>query len=347
VVFGKLYFFEGQLGGSWTRDIRGSRNAPIWKATVDRTGRRWGFNYSINGIGDDFVARAGFVPRNGIVDAHGFNRVSFYGAQGAFVETFTAFGGISRLWRYEEFGSDGAVEGSETANLMLRMRGGWQLSTDLARNFVHFDPVDYVLLTSDVGGTATPYTPLDGVSGGSVTFRATTPRFQRGEGSASLGFARTAIFPEGSEGNRTGATAGVVLRPTASLRIISSGTFQRITRARDGSEFARTIIPRLKAELQPRRSLFFRLVGEYRAERRSALRDARTGSPILNAGTPVAATELNTVRFDALLSFEPTPGTVFFLGYGSTLDGPTAFGFSDLERARDGFFLKLAYRFRR
>ena len=34
-------------------------------------------------------------------------------------------------------------------------------------------------------------------------------------------------------------------------------------------------------------------------------------------------------------------------GYGAAMQGLTAFGFSDLSRSADGFFLKLAYLFRR
>ena len=48
-----------------------------------------------------------------------------------------------------------------------------------------------------------------------------------------------------------------------------------------------------------------------------------------------------------ILQFEPSPGTVAFLGYGSSLVSARTFGFSDLERVDDGIFLKLAYQFRR
>jgi hypothetical protein len=126
-----------------------------------------------------------------------------------------------------------------------------------------------------------------------------------------------------------------------------STTWSRITRARDGSEFARTIIPRLKLEYQPRRSLFFRVVSEYVSGRSAALEDARTGAPISINGTPTAATESNRLRVDWLASFEPTPGTVAFLGYGSSTDDSGPFKFRRLTRTSDGFFVKLAYQFRR
>jgi hypothetical protein len=57
--------------------------------------------------------------------------------------------------------------------------------------------------------------------------------------------------------------------------------------------------------------------------------------------------EFNGLQIDFLASYEPTPGTVAFFGYGAAMQGATTFGFSDLSRSTDGFFLKLAYLFRR
>ena len=96
VVFGKLYFAEVQLGNAWTRGNGEERSGPVWKLMADRTGRRWGFNYSLNAISDEFQTRAGFVPRTGIVDGHIFNRISFYGQAGALLESVTTFFGPTR-----------------------------------------------------------------------------------------------------------------------------------------------------------------------------------------------------------------------------------------------------------
>ena len=50
---------------------------------------------------------------------------------------------------------------------------------------------------------------------------------------------------------------------------------------------------------------------------------------------------------DCLVSYEPTPGTVAFFGYGSSLETERMLSLSDLRRQGDGFFIKLAYLFRR
>lgn len=58
-------------------------------------------------------------------------------------------------------------------------------------------------------------------------------------------------------------------------------------------------------------------------------------------------THMKSFRADSLFSYQPTPGTVLFAGYGNTLanmdDDPRA---TRLRRTADGFFLKVSYLFR-
>ena len=347
IVFGGLYYAEAQAGWSWTRAGGTSVDAPIWGAEIDRTGRKWGFNYAIDGIAEDFISRSGFINRNGIVNAHGFNRFSFYGEEGAFIERVTMFFGPTRIWRHNEFAREGAVEGGESATFMTTLRGGWETSIDGGRDFVTLDAADYAAY--EVAGTdgIQPYTPLDRVSGGRITASVRTPTFQTADGRIALNRRRTAIFQEGSAGNESGIDLSLNMRPSESLRFSASTSMRRLTRERDGSEFARTIIPRIRAEYQPTRALLFRVIAEHRAERRAALEDARTGAPLLLNGMPAVATETGDFRIDALVSFRPVPGTIAFFGYGSSFAAQEDLAFGDLQRTRDGFFLKLAYQFRR
>jgi hypothetical protein len=349
VVFGTVYYVAGQVGGSWTRGTAGgtSRTSPIWEAEFDRTGRSWGFNYKLTGIGEDFEAHSGFVPRNDIVSAHAFNRLSFYGGRGALVEAINVFGGPTRRWHYTRFLGD-ALEGEEFLETNISLRGGWRVGAHAEHAFVDFEPGDYAGYETDVGGTLVTYAPLSGVSDGfALSAELSTPTFRFLDASLFASRARGPIFPEGSRGYETRFAGELSLRPAGSVRIAWSNTFSRITRDGDGSEFARTIIPRLKVEYQPLRSLFFRVIGEYVAERRAALEDARTGTTLVIGGVPTAPGETNSFRVDLLASFEPTPGTVAFLGYGSTLEDTRAFAFSRTERQSDGFFVKLAYLIRR
>jgi hypothetical protein len=89
------------------------------------------------------------------------------------------------------------------------------------------------------------------------------------------------------------------------------------------------------------------VIGEYRSDRRDALTDPATGDSLFVGGAAQPTTEFNGFRLDLLASYEPTPGTVAFLGYGSSLESEAEFDWSGLQRVNDGFFVKLAYQIRR
>ena len=52
------------------------------------------------------------------------------------------------------------------------------------------------------------------------------------------------------------------------------------------------------------------------------------------------------IAIDALVGYEPSPGTVFFIGYARQANDPTAFGFRNVQTQSEGLFVKLSYRFR-
>lgn len=346
MVFKRMYFAEFQLGNAWTRDARGSRDGQLWKVTADRTGRRWGFNYSANGISDDFVSQAGFVPRAGIVDTHLFNRFSIYGKPGATLEQFTVFFGPQWIWRYDELIKDGPLEGAESANLSARLRGGWNLQGTLARAFATFEPEFYTGFQVNTPQGPAAYQPLADFSGPNVQVTVTTPTFREVDAYVSVAVAELPIYAEGSEGYGFTTFGGVSLRPTQSIRLGWTGGLQQFYRQRDDDRFARAILSRVKAEYQPTRALFFRAIADYSYEQQAALEDARTGAPILVGSVPFPARTRKALRIDLLTSFEPSPGTVAFLGYGSSMqESPPLL--STLDRVNDGFFFKLAYLFRR
>jgi hypothetical protein len=347
LVFAGLYYVEGQLGASWTQRGAGVRSDPIWKLEFDRTGRAWGFNYQLNGVAPDFETDAGFVNRRAVVSGRALNRFTWYGADRGALERITVFLGPNRVWRYGEFGRTGAMEGSDFANTSFRLRGEWELGLRTSRDFVDIDAAAYRAYTVTLPAGPQPYAPLERVSGPTVEVSVRTPTYQAFDASASAGTGRVAIFGEGSEGTQQSVGASISLRPTASVRLGIGTAYQRIEREVDGSEYARTILPRLRAEFQPTRAFFLRGIAEYRAERRSALRAARTGHPLAIDGVPAAGVDANSLRIDLLASYRPTPGTVAFLGYGASLNEPDSFGFRDLSRTSDGLFVKLAYQIRR
>ena len=359
-VFAELYFLEAQIAQSFTgHDGLGSRDGLLWDLTYDRTGRLWGFNYRLEGVSPAFDADAGFINRSDYVSLRAFNRLRLYGEPDDLVQTFTVFGGGERLWSYgRRVGDNDAffeggllepIEGGENVNFQARLRGGWDVQLSPGRSFVVFDPLEYQGFSVDDGAGGTEgYVPLRRFSGWGIGLDIDTPTFQTWEAGFAVDIGETAIFREGAEGFVTQLEAGVGLRPTPWLRMGVEGAWQRITRQRDDSEFATAFIPRVQAEVQPSRALFFRVISEWTDEDRAALVSARDGEPLLTGGVPAAAFEGRGLRLDLLASYEPTPGTVAFLGYGATFGAGDAFAFrrDDVIRREDGFFAKVAYRWR-
>ena len=338
-----LYFAQFQYGASWTSSGGSTRRAPIWQAEYDRTGRSWGFNYLLRGLGQGFDAQAGFVNRlrSNVVNGHAFNRLTFYGGRGALLENLTIFFGPERTWLYDDFGFKEGIEGFEQLDASFQLRGGWELTGHLQRDFVKFQDTSFAGYT--VGQEGPAYLPPDDFSGVTWIAEVATPTWRQLGAELSYRRGRMPLFEEGATGRGWQLVGRLELRPSTTVRLAASGTALRLYRL-GGEEFARALIPRLQAEYQPNRALFFRIIGEYRSERRAALQAADAGEPLFIEGVAQPAVRTNGLRMDLLASFEPTPGTVALLGYGSSMESDGDFNWSRLERVRDGFFVKLAYR---
>jgi hypothetical protein len=345
----KLYFAQFQAAQSWTDSVGSRRNGSLLQADWDRTGRAWGFHYTLRSLDPGFNAAAGFVNRTGIIETRAFNRLSFYGNQGALVQTYGSFFGLDRIWNNAGAGH-GMAESSESIQPIATIRGGWQLSSAITHSYFAFDPALYAGYTiqrsagtvTDTGTFTVPPPEKDEL-GGSLS--VTTPTYRVFSGTASVTEGRVPIFSEAAPGRSSRIDAALDVRPTTAIR--SSLQFSRLTIARksDGSRFSSETIPRIKVEYQISPPIFLRLVGQYAARSRSPLRD-RNGNPILVNGVLDAGETTNEFSTDWLFSYRPVPGTLVYLGYGSTLEEPREFRFQDLRRTRDGFFGKISYLFR-
>jgi hypothetical protein len=345
----RLYFAQFQAAGSWTDSLRNRRSGSLFQGDWDRTGRQWGFHYTLRSLDRDFNAATGFVNRTGIIEARTFNRLSFYGAQGALVQSYGSFFFTDRIWNNAGAGH-GLAEGTESVAPMATLRGGWQLTGGLSHGYFAFDPSLYAGLTvqRSVGpliDTAAFVVPPPEKNDWGGSFRVTTPTYRRFTGTASITQTQIPIFREASPGTSSRIDATLDVRPTTAIR--SSLQFSRLTIARksDGSRFSAETIPRIKVEYQVSPPIFVRLVGQYAARSRSPLED-RNGNPILVNGVLDTGSTTNEFSADWLFSYRPVPGTLVYLGYGSTLDEPREFRFRDLRRTRDGFFGKISYLFR-
>ena len=352
VIWKKLWFTQLQAVESWTKDPAGARAGLMWDATLfDRTGRSYGNHGELQGVSPDFSTSSGFVPRADMVVGRFFNRFSWYGRPGALVEQFSTFTGVVPLWRYDDFfKAKSTIEGDVETQWTANLRGGWGANMRLADAEQVFDTALYAGYHTDTAGTpfAVPHGlyGLWGISGG-----VNTPN-RALVGALNLGYGSGPIFAEAARGRQLTAGAELTWRPTTAIRIDALWQYQRITRSRDGSRESVANIPRVKLEYQVTRDIFFRYVGQYFAQERAALLNPRTGLPLVldSAATarvgPAGESKQNDFRSDFLFSYKPTPGTVFFFGYGASLEEPDAFQFQGLKRSGDGFFVKLSYLFR-
>jgi hypothetical protein len=345
----RLYFLEMQAVQSWTADSGGRRHGSLLQADWDRTGRSWGFHYTLRALAPDFDAAVGFVNRVGIIDAQAYNRLTGYGSRTALVQTYGAFFGAQRIWSYRTPGN-GPLEGYESVSPSATLRGGWQLSGSLRRSFFSYDPVDYagfrVVRQLPAGADTAAFTvPGPERNQWSASLQVTTPTYRQLTATASVAIGEVPLFGEASAGSSVRVDAILDLRPTSALRTAVQFTRLELHRRRTGESFSTETIPRLKIEYQLSRAIFFRWVGQYTARRQAPLID-RDGNPILVAGVRDAGEETNELRADWLFSYRPTPGTLFYLGYGSTLEQPGEFRLRDLRRTTDGFFGKVSYLFR-
>jgi hypothetical protein len=350
LVHSQLYFVQLQAVQSWTESGGAATRGSLYQAMWDRTGRNFGFNYSVQAVAPDFRADVGFVNRTDFMQLQLFNRFTGYGAQDALVQTYSAFIFANRLWPYRAPRLNAAMEGFESVNPQARLRGGWQIAGSLGHSFFSFDPAAYAgyavqRTTGGVTDTVAYTVPgmMNDLFSAQVSFQ--TPTWRQLTASAHVGVGATPIFREGSRGREVDAGVTLDIRPSTQMRVAFSLTSQTIDRAKGASRFSTETIPRLKVEYQLTPSIFFRFVGQYAARKLDALMDPQ-GRPILTNGVLTTASAGNEFRMDWLFSYRPIPGTLVYVGYGSTMNEPDAFRFGSLQRTQDGFFGKISYLFR-
>jgi hypothetical protein len=363
LVFGEIYSALFQVAASRTRSSGVTTTAPLWVARVDRNGRTFGVRALMSGSDSDFRARSGFFTRPGLVRGNLNPRVTLYGKSGGLVENVTIDLNLDGQYRYGQFvESAGMQEEKAHFNTNATLRGGWQMGASVLNEAFGYPAevyTGYRLELPRAGGSEVDTVPFVGrrkIPNRDYVLTLDTPEFAQFSGSVFLLWGHDENFFEWASGAIFWVDLSLNWRPSDKLRFEARYQTQYVGRRTDGSTVNVQHIPRLKMEYQVSRPIFLRLVGEYNSERQDALRDdSRTGAPILiyvpEAGDFVRTTPFKhrSFRGDLLFSYQPTPGTVLFAGYGSTLRDPVdpadplRTGF---HRADDGFFLKMSYLFR-
>jgi Domain of unknown function (DUF5916) len=346
-VFDPRTYAQFQAVMSSTTQNGITTNAPMWEAVLDGTGRGYGLHYNILGIGNGFADDNGFVQRTGIVSPSVMNRLTLYGGPGSFVERFNVYFQTGGTWRYDDFFSAKSVlEDKASARTDVTLRGGWSLGMTPTLSSYAFDPAAYTGYTETVGAVDVPFQLSPRITTFTTQWKVSTPQYQHYAASLSTTYGNDVDFLETSRVNRLDYNASLDLRPTQQIRIGATYQSSTFTRRLDHVRTLTTEIPRLKVEYQLTRSIFFRVVAQYTASKREPLIDPSTGRTINLGGTPTVEQSSNSLRADWLFSYRPTPGTVFFAGYGNTMTEPDPLRFQQLRRVNDAFFVKASYLFR-
>ncbi|MFI5243866.1 MAG: DUF5916 domain-containing protein [Gemmatimonadales bacterium] len=351
-TFADLYFAQFQAVMSSTATGDSTLTGPMWEAVVDRTGHSFGFHYNIAGYHPNFATDNGFVTRTGVVQPGIANRYTWYGAPGGWLELYNVFTRFQGTWKYDDFfASRHVLEEVASANNQLTFRGGWNLNINPTLASYAFDPAAYASVrTPGAGGAAQAFVPLGRQATSVMNVIISTPQFSALTASLGGTLGDDVDFFEAAAVRRTDYSASLDLRPSNQLRVSATYLSSTFTRRSDGVQSTATRIPRLKVEYQIARPLFVRVVAQYTATSRVPLMDPATGLTLLvPSGTggwvPSTQQASNLLRADFLLSYRPSPGTVFFFGYGNSLTEPDPLAFQRLQRTTDGFFVKISYVF--
>jgi hypothetical protein len=351
LLFLERYALTAQFGHSWSRDARGLdvSAAPIFAATLDRTGRSFNWRLAFDDIDPAFQARSGFLRRIGDARALAQTGVNLFSEPGSLIERvglsikYEGFFRHDGLWDGEP-----PIESEIELQPSLNLRGSSSVSAILRSGMQRFEPDAFEGFTVQNDGPAAPFVP--------------TPRLRNMLGFALLPNIRLTdriqlngrmyareipIFAEGTLGFELQLSPELQLRPTSGLALNVSITRSRIERSRDDSFYSRQSITRINTQYQFSKALFARVIAQYNLIARDTLRDPVSGQPLLFDGLLIEPVDRGEFGFNALLAYEPSPGTLMYIGWSRQMAGAETYAVRDMERMAEGLFLKVSWLWRR
>ncbi len=350
IVFGQVYSASFQSAGSFDNAGGMVRNAPLWEGSFARNGKQFGLRYIFTGISEDFRARSGFISRPGIVHAGVDHRATWFGQRGAVLETLTGDILLDDQWQYSNFFHRGDAQDKKLhLSGSAGLRGGWNVGAGFYVETFGFDRdlySAYQILAPN--GDTLPFVGRPRITNHDYVFSLVTPQWSIFSGNLLYVGGHDENFFEWAQADIDLVQLGVSLRPSDRARIDGTLAYQDYWRRSDHTLVGRNMIPRVKFEYQITSAIFMRVVGEYVLSEQDDLRDeTRTNYPLLIGGELASAIRSRSLHGDYLFSYQPTPGTVLFLGYGSAADGipdpANRFNWQPLKRTSDYFFAKASY----
>ncbi len=332
----------------------------LLSAKIERAGRAVSFNAELEDTDADFNAGSGFFRRVGDTQFSSRFAYNWFGKRGALIQEVGPSFDLKGYWDHDAFwNGEGIEEGEVQVGWRVGFRGNIMFWGNHKRSMFDFAPEAYEgLVVGQPDGSYSNFRPDQSLFSGlsSTTLSLWLNRWERVRGNIRYTFSETPVFDRSfgvavePADSRSGEVT-VNLYPTRSL-VAEFGIRQtRLTRKTDGVEVSSAIIPRARAQYQFTRSLFVRGIFEYSSQERLALHDPATGSPLFREDgdgeyTLREGSERYDFHIEGLVAYEPSPGTVFYLGYSRQMEDTESFRFRKVRATADGLFVKLSYRFR-
>jgi hypothetical protein len=333
-------------------------NGMLWSAKMERAGRAFSFSTELEDSNDGFQAGSGFIRRIGYMQGQANIRLNHYGERGALVENWGPSLEVHSYWDHHRFWSGlGTEETSAQLGGSISFRGNISVFTNLKWTAFDFQADRYDgLFAQAPDGTMTPFYPdqsrFQGLWGADANIWVST--FQRIRGNVRFSWNQVPIFSGSSAATEAAdsysGNVSLNLYPTRSLQGelgLRTGTIYRM---RDGTRYSTAVIPRIRAQYQFSRAFYVRGIFEYSSQDKTGLFDPASGQPLFYCDDEgceeKAASASHDIHVEGLVTYEPSPGTVFYIGYTRQMQEPDAFRFRQVTPVADGIFVKLSYRFR-
>ena len=336
----------------------GATHGGLVSAQLARSGRNLQFDVGFQDLSNDFVAGSGFIRRTGTARYNTRVSYNFRGRPGDLIERWGPSIETEGFWDHDDFR---ALSGPEEQRVRL---GG---SVSFRRNitvFGNYSRTRFSVAAEDYeglyvlgpGGHYEPFYPnqsiFQGLSSGTVFLWINS--FDRLRGNIRFTRSESPLFEFSTDtpvdlADSWSGDVGINFFPTTHISGEVGVRHTSLFRKRDGSLYSRATIPRARAQYQFNRSLFFRAIVEYGSQRRGVLLSPLAGRELSRCSDSACfggASESNDFSVETLVSYEPTPGTVFFVGYTRRMQDMEAFRFRDIRPEAEGVFVKLSYRFR-
>lgn len=332
----------------------------IASARLERSGRNFQFNAAIQDAGGDFVAGSGFIRRTGVAQVDSRVSYNFRGRPGDAVERWGPSLEVEGLWDHEDFWrGQGLKEARVQVGGSVSFRGNIAMWANYGRRYFKFGHDEYAgLVFAGPGGSVVPFRPDQSRFQGlqSAAFFTWINAFDQVRGNIRATWSETPLFEFVTDtpadvANSWSGEASLDFFPTTRTRGEIGVRHTTLRRKRDGSLYSQATIPRVRLQYQFTRALFLRTIAEYGSQRRLPLLTPDEGAPLSYCSdvgdcSELEGAESNDFSVEALLGYEPTPGTVFFLGYTRLMEDMAPFRFRDVRAEADGVFVKMSYRFR-